>query len=185
MGGSRRRGSYEMLSVRQMDHDCTGCFTSPSFIDFSQILSQILPQILSGSYKQQVPIFEVPPRLFYGSDLSEIWTHDSQDTPPSPGTEVSLGDVAVGSGGHSIGHESIPQAPTGLEGGLEPLWLEKLGPHRPSIVRVGPSARVAWLALLPLIALLAGSSGTATSEFRLDLIHGHRRLVGVSVNCHT
>ena len=38
-GVSRRRGSYEMLSVRQMDHDCTGCFTSPSFIDFSQILS--------------------------------------------------------------------------------------------------------------------------------------------------
>ena len=92
--------------------------------------------------------------------------------------------MAVGSGGHSILHESITQAPMGLERGLEPLWLEKLGPHRPSIVWVGPSARVVWLALLPLIALLAGSSGTATSEFRLDLIHGHRRLVGVSVNCH-
>ena len=52
----------------------------------------------------------------------------------------------MGSRGHSIGHESISQAPTGLEGGLEPLWLEKLGPHRPGIVRAGPSARAVWLA---------------------------------------
>merc|ERR1711895_192001 len=50
-GVSHRRGSYEMLSVRQLDHDCTGCFTSPPYINVSQILSQILPQILSNSYK--------------------------------------------------------------------------------------------------------------------------------------
>merc|ERR1712243_241611 len=49
---------------------------------------------------------------------------------------------------------------------------------------VSPSSEGGCLALLPSIALLAGSSGTATSEFGLDSNHGHRRLVGVSVNCH-
>ena len=35
-GVSRRRGSYQVLSGGQMDDDCAGGFTSPSFIDFSQ-----------------------------------------------------------------------------------------------------------------------------------------------------
>merc|ERR1712212_560747 len=38
---------------------------------------------------------------------------------------------------------------------------------------------------LPLIALPRSLPGNATSESKLDLGHGHRRLVGVSVNRHT
>ena len=56
------------------------------------------------------PIFEVPPRLFYGSDLSEIWTQDSWSILPSAETEVSLGDAAESSGGHSTKHESTTMA---------------------------------------------------------------------------
>merc|ERR1711895_38107 len=34
-GVSHRRGSYEMLSVQELDHNCPECFTSPPFIDSS------------------------------------------------------------------------------------------------------------------------------------------------------
>merc|ERR1711895_265746 len=68
---------------------------------------------------------------------------------------------------------------------LSPLRLEKLGPHRLGIVGVGPPARVVWLAFASINSTYAESSGNATCEPRLDLGHGHRRLVGVSVNCHT
>ena len=66
------------------------------------------------------PIFEVPPRLFYRSDLSEIWTQDSWSILPSAETEVSLGDAAVSSGGHSTKHESTTVALRG--------WKEDLSP---------------------------------------------------------
>ena len=68
---------------------------------------------------------------------------------------------------------------------LSPSRLEKLGPKRLSIAWVGPPARGVCLAfLLPLIALMRSLPGNATCELKLDLGHGRRRLVGVSVNCH-
>merc|ERR1711895_141288 len=68
---------------------------------------------------------------------------------------------------------------------LSPKGSRNLALTSQVIARAGLSARIVRLALLPLKALYAEASGTATSEFRLDLSHGHRRLVGVSVNCHT
>merc|ERR1711895_116689 len=58
-------------------------------------------------------------------------------------------------------------------------WLSPVKYCLGRTVRKDSQARLA-----SLIALHADSSGTATSEFRLVLSHGHRRLVGVSVNCH-
>merc|ERR1711895_396535 len=53
-------------------------------------------------------------------------------------------------------------------------------------VLLGPVRPQGWSgSQLPLIALPRSLPGNATSESNLDLGHGHRRLVGVSVNCHT
>ena len=41
-------------------------------------------------YRQKVPNFECSLRLCYGSDRSEIWTHDSLVLSPSLGTERPL-----------------------------------------------------------------------------------------------
>ena len=128
---------------------------------------------------------ERPPRPCYGPDRSEIWTHDCLTLAPSLGSERPLWDVPVGSGGHSILHESSTQVPgTGVED-LSPKGSRNLGLSGLSncwgwVTRKGGLACFSF----PFDSTLAGALGTATSDPKLDLGIWHRRLVGVSVNCH-
>ena len=94
--------------------------------------------------------------------------------------------MSVVGGRHSIFRESITQALAGLEGGLEPVEARETWPS-PAKYCLGRAARKGGLTrfVVPLIALMQSLPGNATCELKLDLSHWRRRLVGVSVNCHT
>ena len=75
-------------------------------------------------YEQKHPSLERQPRPCHGSDRSETWTLDCLTSAPSLGSEGPLGDVPVGSGGHSFLHESSTLVPgTGVVD-LRPEGLE-------------------------------------------------------------
>ena len=105
---------------------------------------------------------------------------------PLRGTERPRGNIGRSVDGQSILYESITQVPTDLEGGLKPVEARETLPS-PAKCCLGWAARKGGLTRICFhyIALMRSLPGNATCELKLDLGHWRRRLVGVSVNCHT
>merc|ERR1712120_29859 len=128
-------------------------------------------------------------RFRHGSSMGRIFLRFGHTTPRTPlrplgqrdPCETWMGVAAV----ILLGMRVSPKPLRAWKEDLSPLWLEKPGPHRLGIVGSGRPQGWSGSLSLPLIALTQSLPGNATCEPKLDLGHGHRRLVGVSVNCHT
>ena len=89
---------------------------------------------------------------------------------PSRGTERPRSNVVRSGDGQSILYESITQVPGDLEGGLKPVEARETLASSAQVLLV-LSYPQGWLDshLLPLYSTHAESSGTVTSDPKLDL----------------